>query len=384
MGKKLTLEEIKERLKEINPNVEILNDKYIGNFTKLKCKCLIDSHEWEVTWDNLSHNRGCPVCSGRALHDGNRLSLLRPDLVKYFPNPNDADNYTVSSNKKVQLKCPECGMLKTKQMKISKLSNLRFSCDYCSDGISLPEKFGINLFRQLNIEFETQKVFDWSKDRKYDKYFRLNDEEFLCEIQGLQHFKETTRGRSLREEQGNDLLKYNTAIKNGIKPENYIIIDARHSELEWLKNSFTKQLSYIVDLSIVDWVKVFESSQESLVIKVWDYWNNKNEDDTTLTIAKQLELSRSTIIRYLKRGNEIGKCFYDAREENRKRGVKVGKNSAKTVYQYTLEDEFIQQFKSGFEAESQLNIKQSSISSCCNGKYKSAGGFKWAYNPPIM
>ena len=109
------------------------------------------------------------------------------------------------------------------------------------------------------------------------------------------------------------------------------------------------------------------------MLKVWDCWNNREENTTTLTIAEQFKLSRSTIIRFLKWGSEICKCDYNAIEENRKRGIKAGKNSAKTVYQYTLEGEFIQQFESGYEAERQLNIKQSSISNCCNGKYKSAG-----------
>ena len=248
MGKKLTLEEIKDRLKEINPNVEVLDDKYIDNFTKLKCKCLIDGHEWEVTWDNLSHNRGCPVCSGRALHDGNRLSLLRPDLVKYFINPTDANNYAVCSNKKVKLKCPKCNSLKTKEISVSKLSSRGFSCDFCSDGISLPEKFGASLFKQLNIEFETQKRFNWAKDKRYDKYFMLNGEEYLCEIHGLQHFEERTIGRSIKKEQENDELKKLLAIKNGIKSENYIVIDTRYSTLEHLQFNFSKQLNHIFDL----------------------------------------------------------------------------------------------------------------------------------------
>lgn len=33
--KRLTLEEVKDRLKNINPNISILSDKYINNKTKL-------------------------------------------------------------------------------------------------------------------------------------------------------------------------------------------------------------------------------------------------------------------------------------------------------------------------------------------------------------
>ena len=36
-------------------------------------------------------------------------------------------------------------------------------------------------------------------------------------------------------------------------------------------------------------------------------------------------------------------------------------------------------YGSTHEAERELGIKQSSISLCCNGKYKSAGGYTWKY-----
>lgn len=62
--KKLTLEEIKERLAIINPNIEILSKEYIGNQKPLKCKCKIDGNEWNPNWDGLRLGRGCPVCGG--------------------------------------------------------------------------------------------------------------------------------------------------------------------------------------------------------------------------------------------------------------------------------------------------------------------------------
>lgn len=39
----------------------------------------------------------------------------------------------------------------------------------------------------------------------------------------------------------------------------------------------------------------------------------------------------------------------------------------------------ISEYPSAREAERQLNISQGSISKCCNGKQKTAGGFKWKY-----
>lgn len=39
----------------------------------------------------------------------------------------------------------------------------------------------------------------------------------------------------------------------------------------------------------------------------------------------------------------------------------------------------ISDYPSTMEAERQLNISNSNISACCNGKRKTAGGFKWCY-----
>lgn len=313
---KLTLSEVKEKSKEINPNIEILSNEYVNAQTKLRCRCVIDNYEWEAKWNHLSKGVGCPMCAGRILHDGNRLSLLRPDLIKYFYNSKDADNYTVSSGKRVQLKCPKCEMLKTKLMPVDGLSSRGFSCEYCSDGISIPEKFGIYLFKQLGIEFETQKRFNWAKDKYYDKYFVLNEEEFICEIHGRQHYEEISIWRSLKEEQENDKLKYDLAIQNGIKPENYIAIDCRKSELEWLKENFIKQLNNIFDLSNLDWHEAYLESQNSTVIKIWNFWNNKNEKDTITTLANIFRLDKNTIRRYLKCGDSIGKCTYNAKTKS--------------------------------------------------------------------
>lgn len=47
------------------------------------------------------------------------------------------------------------------------------------------------------------------------------------------------------------------------------------------------------------------------------------------------------------------------------------------VYQYTLDGEFIKKWNSAPET----GYDQSSISRCCNGKYKTAFGYRWSYKP---
>ena len=59
---KLNIQEIKERLKITHPNIEILDDSYINNRTKIKVKCKIDNHIWKSSYSNLNYGYGCPVC----------------------------------------------------------------------------------------------------------------------------------------------------------------------------------------------------------------------------------------------------------------------------------------------------------------------------------
>ena len=59
---KLTLEEVKTKLLEINPDIEVLSDKYVNGTSKLKCRCLIDNHIWGITWNDLRRGNGCPKC----------------------------------------------------------------------------------------------------------------------------------------------------------------------------------------------------------------------------------------------------------------------------------------------------------------------------------
>lgn len=63
MGKKLTNEEFIQRIKNVNPNIEIV-DNYINAKTKIKCRCLKCNHIWTTLPDNLYRGHGCPKCVG--------------------------------------------------------------------------------------------------------------------------------------------------------------------------------------------------------------------------------------------------------------------------------------------------------------------------------
>ena len=155
MAKQKTHEEFMEEFYEKgNKNIIILG-KYINSTTKILVKCKIDGHEWEAYPDNLLKGKGCPVCTGQVVVPHiNSVAILRPDLVKYFKDPEDAYNTMPGSHKEVTLKCPDCGAIR--KMIMYNLSIQGFVCLECSLNISYPNRLIRSIMDQL---FCTVRLF---------------------------------------------------------------------------------------------------------------------------------------------------------------------------------------------------------------------------------
>ena len=198
-------------------------------------------------------------------------------------------------------------MVSDKKYSLNAVNTINYSCRYCSDGISIPNKFMANVLKQLNEYFVTElskSDFEWCGNYRYDFY--LPKYNMIIEMNGEQHYRETySKWDNLEQIQMNDLFKYKCAKAH---VDNYIIIDCRHSTLERLKESIVKELGKYFDLNKTDWELAWEESQNSLCIKTWELWDSGIYD--TKKISYILNLSRSTIIKYLKRGEEINRCSY--------------------------------------------------------------------------
>ena len=59
------------------------------------------------------------------------------------------------------------------------------------------------------------------------------------------------------------------------------------------------------------------------------------------------------------------------------RTKRVAEKLSQKVIQLDLNDNVLNEFESMVQAERETGIPNGSISRCCNGKLKSAGGFKW-------
>ena len=379
----------KYEIKEIINNVLIVDREYKTRSGKkykyYKYKCLnCGKEDWTIEY-NLCCNTCCNPPQKIVLGINTIWDKARW-MCDLGVSEEDAKKYTPQSNKSIIATCPHCG--RGKKYKVRYIYNNHSINCVCGDGFSYPEKFMYSVLKQLNIDFETQYHPKWIKNKRYDFYIpKLNT---IIEVHGRQHYEEFNRGRSLLEEQENDRYKMESALNNGIN--NYIVVDCRKSELEWIKNNILdSKLSKIFDLSNIDWNKCEEFSLNNLVKEVCDYWFNYREignvDITTSYLAKYFKLSVTTVRNYLKYGTEIGWCNYDSKEENKRSGVK---NKGRKATQETKDKiriangkkvfcrELNEVFLSTTEAERQLRergikISQTNISKVANGERKYTG-----------
>ena len=314
----------------------VKKSKQIKKYYRYKCnKCGFEcgEHYREGKFNNefwivegQVESGSCTVCrhNSKTVAEGiNDIKTLAPWMIKYFQGGYDeAKKYNYRSRIKIKPICPICKKV-YKEMTIDHLYDSHGNICCNKTLRSYPERVIKSLLNNLNILFIEEYIFYNNNSKRYDFYFEFNGERYIIETHGRQHYDGSFKnvgGRTLKEEQENDLNKYNLAIQNGIKPENYIVIDCRKSELEFIKqNILHSKLNEVFNLNNVDWSKIeYEAVKMNLILKeVCEYWNN-TENIFPKEIAKIFNVSSHTILDYLKQGNKIGICNYNVDKEFRK------------------------------------------------------------------
>lgn len=370
---------------------------YTNNQKWYRYKC--NKCGWNEGWikeSNLigSKKCGCSCCRGLTPILGiNTIWDTDRWMVDLGVSEEDAKKYTRSSNKKIKVKCPNCG--RGKNTKFNRLYVDKSIGCVCGDGFSYNEKFIYCLLKQLDVNFImelSKSTFEWCKNYRYDFY--LSDYSCIIETHGMQHYEvngfSTVNGRELKEEQKNDDVKKHLAIKNNIK--SYIVIDCRYSKFEYVKNSIiNSELNKLFDLSKIDWKKCEEFALKNIVKEVCNYWNNKEEWETTINIAEIFKLNQCTIRRYLNKGSKLGWCNYDGTKEFL-RNVNKNTNLNKKPVMVFKDGELIITFNSLKDVEKFsepiLGVKLCSdyVSLVCKGKRKDYKGltFKYASNHDML
>lgn len=352
---------------------------------------------WTEGWNEennlLNGKQGCSCCRGLTVVEGiNDIPTTAPELVKYFHGGYDeAKLYTTQSGHKIIPICPQCGRIKDKPIKICNIFNQRTIGCSCSDSISFGEKVTNNILKQLEINFQTQLskiTFNWCNKYKYDFYFKLNNEQYICEVNGIQHYEDAWDKLEVTQE--NDRLKKELALLNGIKEKNYIVIDCRYSKLGWIKDNdngiLNSRLNELFDLSKIDWNEVQEFSLSNLVKRVCEIKRNNPELSTT-EIGKAMGYYSSTICNWLKQGNGIW-CDYNPKEEKEKSFKKSIKTNSKQV-EIFKNGISLGIFKSGREiarlSEELFGVKiaNNAISAVCLGKQNTSKGYTFKYTEEL-
>jgi flagellar biosynthesis GTPase FlhF len=373
--KKKTHEEFIQEIKDKYGNDYEVLGEYVSNDKKVLIRHNSDKcnyHEWKTLPNNLLKGHGCPVCGGREAKLGiNTIWDTDRWMCNLGVSEEDAKKYSRGSSRKITVTCPDCGRKK----KIEPHAILQHKTIFCScgDGKSYPEKFIMNFLEQLGLEFETEYKPQWIDNKRYD--FHIKDNSCIIETHGEQHYKQTSRrgerSRTLEEEQENDKYKREMALKNGIKY--YVELDCRESNMEWIKKSIiNSELNKLFDLSNIDWTSCEEFANKNIVKEVCDYWNHKREDETTSDLMRRFVLARITIIRYLKKGTELGWCEYNPKEHYKK--VEVFKDN-KSLGIFSSCAELERQSEKLFG----IKLLNQSISDVCNSKKSQYKGFTFKY-----
>lgn len=260
---------------------------------------------------NLLKGIGCTCCHGFIVVPGiNDIATTDPWMIPFLVDKEDAFRYTHSSRNAVKVKCPKCNVIKKSTLSLYVLHKTKsIGCD-CSDGMSYPEKFMMNVLDQLNINYTRQyNHLDSSWCGKYRYDFYLSDNNIIIETHGGQHYIESGFTITLEEQQKRDKQKKELALKNGINE--YIVIDCRCSNKDFIKNSIlSSKLIKYYDFSNVNWSDANKNAMNNLVKEICEFYEVNKDKMLLKNIAEIYNVSRDTIRRYLCKGSKLGWCTY--------------------------------------------------------------------------
>ena len=391
---------IGDKIDTFERNLVIIDRKYVDNVRfkdgkrynehrkYYKYKCLnCNNEDWVIEYTlNDSQHCGCNACCypPKKLVQGiNDIATTNPWMIKYFDNPDDANKYFKFSKEKKNMRCPDCGRIHKNIRIYDVYRNKGLSCP-CGDGWSYPNKFMYSLLEQAGVDFETEKIFDWSDNRKYDDYIEYNGLKIITEQHGLQHYEGriNPNSRTLEEEKENDKYKYQLAIKNGI--DKYFVIDSSISSLEYMKDSIVKSgFLSLFDKAVddINWYICDEFATSNLAKKICVYKDN-NPNITIKEISKLFHIAYNTALGYIKKGSKFGWCSYQMfddlkmlREQNKTISCEIPIHCTSTNKYYRSANIFV----SKYEEEYGKHLQARNIRSVCQGKRNHVNNLKFEY-----
>jgi hypothetical protein len=219
---KITQKEFLSKIPHTLRKKIIIKDKYKGQLSKIKVKCVICNRSWiTIPW-RLYRNYGCECCARKKNGEKIRkpVSLFKREVREAHDGTiKILEKYSTGENR-IKVQCKQCGH------KWSPVAQrlLRRGCPRCCD--SKGEKKIDLILRKNKVKYERQFLFKDLKGKlggllRFDfAVFKGNKLSHLIEYDGRQHFEafDWMGGKKrLKKTQENDQLKNKYCKRKGIK-----------------------------------------------------------------------------------------------------------------------------------------------------------------------
>lgn len=272
-------------------------------------KCCKDGYIGVIYESSLLKKTGCCVCGKSRLVQGfNDICTVKPEKVNFFYNPEDATKYTLQSNSYADFKCELCGVKIANKPISTVMKKEHIYCPMCdTNTCSFGERLMWSLLYTYNINFRHDCAFDWSNGKRYDFY--LPEYDIIIEMHGQQHYnKAFPKGKNIKEQQENDLFKFQLACQNGINK--YYQIDCKESDFYQTVNRIKDvDLLQVLHIENVEWDKIEKLSANSIDQQCLALWNGGLK--STIKIGEKLSIHCSTVRRILKKYSKMKMCDYN-------------------------------------------------------------------------
>ena len=226
-SEKYTTEDFVEKAKKVHGDkYDYSKTTYSGCYEKVKIICLLHGEFWQSATSHLG-GCGCQIC-------GNRKKCTTEEFIEKAKKIHgDKYDYTkcnyINAHTKVCIICHKCDKNGNEHGEFwqspSNHTNYGRGCPKCRT-YKLEEEIRIFLDKN-NINYETQKTFQWLREENGKKVldFYLPEYKAAIECQGIQHFKPTDFAsggkdwaeQKLKSTRKSDEEKRLLCEKNGVK-----------------------------------------------------------------------------------------------------------------------------------------------------------------------
>ena len=440
----LTEEIFLKRFHNENPHAKdiILKSKFVNGSSKINCECKICGHTWDARPIKLLEH-GCRLCSAKerngkyakGYEECEKQLNEKFSHIKFVNKVNRKTEKTIflCTKHNVQFKsslreilvtktsgCPQCYTERIKERllcntdefkkKLAKLTNslevtseyvdshtpinvkcincgYEFSippdrliqtptCQNCGDTLSYPNKYLRAFMKQLNVDYcEFDYSPQWANKKRYDCYFEKDGKRYIIEMDGQQHYKNCFYGK-VEKQRENDKLKDELAKNNGV-----VLIRINSMKIHKIKDYIlNSELNKIFDLSKINFDECTRFAFNNLMYLVCNEYKN-DENITVSQLANKFNISKDSVRRYLKTGNDANICVYNT-EESKKRAFKFKKEQYMNNKEFNLKNVIIcvetnQVYKSATYASKILNVHVNAITRCLKNKNFTCKGYHW-------